>query len=88
MMERFDDIARMIEDFWLPVLSPLVLLFLLFLVRPQEIKIPQPIIPCSSPFLLYCLGPSLVLQTTMSLGILRYRHQKWFCSELPLHPKQ
>ncbi len=32
MMMRFDDIARMIEDFWLPVLSPLVLLFLLFLV--------------------------------------------------------
>lgn len=48
----------------------------------------QPIIPCSSPFLLYCLGPLLVLQTTMSLGILSYRHQKLFCSELPLHPKQ
>lgn len=30
----------------------------------------------------------VVLQTTMSLGILSYRHQKWFCSELPLHPKQ
>lgn len=29
---RFDEVAQMIEDFWLPILSPLILLFLLFLV--------------------------------------------------------
>ncbi len=32
MLMRFDRIMKVIEDFWLPVLSPLVLLFLLFLV--------------------------------------------------------
>lgn len=31
-MKHFDGFIQMIEDFWIPVLSPLILLFLLFLV--------------------------------------------------------